>query len=326
MTQGPARLGVVSASSLVIASMIGVGVFTTSGFALGDLGDPRLVLLAWAVGGALALCGALSYGALARRFPESGGEYTFLTLSGHPLAGFLAGWVSLWAGFTAPIAAAGLGLQAYLGDSLSPSLRPEWVGTAAIVAAGLLHGSRVHTGAVFQNSAVALKVLLIAGFILLGAWRIPADSQLAAAPLLASGGEASLGAFAVSLVWVWYAYAGWNAAVYVAGEVENPRTTLPRALFLATAVVTAIYLLLNAVFLYSAPLEQLAGRPDIAAIAARALGGEPLRRAVSALVALALFTSISSMVMAGPRVYARMASDGLFPALFRGSARAPLRQ
>jgi amino acid transporter len=303
------RLGLTSATALVVANMIGAGVFTTSGFALADLGRPEPVLLAWAVGGVMALCGALCYGALARRIPESGGEYTFLSRTVHPLAGFLAGWVSFLAGFTAPIAAAALGLQAYLAASLGLAGRPEWIGTTAILLAGLMHGLRLRAGVVLQNIAVGVKLTVIGGFVLLGALRIPPHAGSAALPST----ELGLGAFAVTLVWISFAYSGWNAAVYLAGEVREPERNLHRSLLLATALVTLTYLALNAVFLYSAPLEDLAGKAEIGAIAAEALGGTALRQAMSVLVALALFTSISSMVMAGPRVYARMAEDGLFP-------------
>jgi APA family basic amino acid/polyamine antiporter len=289
--------------------MIGAGVFTTSGFALGDLGRPEPVLLAWVIGGLVAMCGALSYGALARRIPESGGEYTFLSQTVHPLAGFLAGWVSLLVGFTAPIAAAALGLQAYLSDSFGLGGRPEWIGTTAILIAGLMHGLKLRTGVVLQNTAVGLKLAIIAGFVLLGALRIPSQPDAAILP----GADLGLGAFAVTLVWISFAYSGWNAAVYVAGEVREPERNLHRSLWLATGLVMLIYLSLNAVFLYSAPAASLAGKAEVGAIAAEALGGPALRQAVSVLVALALFTSISSMVMAGPRVYARMAEDGLFP-------------
>jgi APA family basic amino acid/polyamine antiporter len=313
------RLGLTSAAALVVANMIGAGVFTTSGFALADLGRPETVLLAWGVGGLMALCGALSYGALARRIPESGGEYTFLSRTVHPLAGFLAGWVSLLVGFTAPIAAAALGLQAYLADSFGVPGRPEWIGTSAILIAGLMHGLQLRTGVVLQNTAVALKLAVIGGFVLLGALQLPSQADSAVLPT--AGFE--LGAFAVTLVWISFAYSGWNAAVYIAGEVREPERNLHRALWLATGVVALIYLALNAVFLYSAPAEVLAGKAEIGAIAAEAIGGSALRQAVSVLVALALFTSISSMVMAGPRVYARMAEDGLFPRLFGMAEEVP---
>ena len=296
--------------------------FTTSGFALADLGRRDLVMLAWGIGGVLAMCGALSYGALARRIPESGGEYTLLSRTVHPLAGLAAGWVSLLAGFTAPIAAAALALQAYLGPSFAGLGSPEWIGTAAILAAGLMHGLRLREGVILQNLAVGLMLLVIGALLLLGAlWGVHEVSTSTSDVL-----EPEIGAFAVTLVWISFAYSGWNAAIYVAGEIRDPEKNLQRSLWLATALVTLISLGLNAVFLYSAAPEELAGKAEVAAIAAEALGGGgggTLRRAVSALVALALFTSISAMVMAGPRVYARMAADGLFPRALSSGGDAP---
>ena len=160
---GVRRIGLVSAAALVIGNMIGVGVFTTSGFALADLGRREWVMLAWLVGGLLAMCGAISYGALARRILESGGEYTFLSRTIHPMAGFVAGWISLLAGFTAPIAAAALGLQAYLVGSGGGGVRPEWIGTGTILVVGLMHGLRLREGLLLQNFAVGLKLVAIAG-------------------------------------------------------------------------------------------------------------------------------------------------------------------
>ena len=172
-----------------------------------------------------------------------------------------------------------------------------------------MHGLRVREGIALQNTAVALKLAAIGGFVLLGALRIPSHADSAVLP----SSDFGLGAFAVTLVWISFAYSGWNAAVYVAGEVREPERNLHRSLWLATGLVMLTYLALNAIFLYSAPAAELAGKAEVGAIAAEALGGTRLRQAFSSLVALALFTSISSMVMAGPRVYARMAEDGLFP-------------
>ncbi|MEN8184552.1 MAG: amino acid permease [Myxococcota bacterium] len=313
------RIGLRSAVALVVANMLGAGVFTTSGFSLADLGSPGLVLVAWGIGGVLALCGATCYGALARRLPESGGEYAFLSATIHPLAGFLAGWVSLLAGFTAPIAAAALGLQAYLGSALGDAVRPEWLGSGAIVAAALMHGMHLRVGLTLQDVAVGIKILAIAAFVVVGAVAIGGVAPPAGtAPLVFEPGS-----FAVTLVWISFAYSGWNAAVYVGGEVRDPDRNLPRSLWLGASLVMVLYLALNAVFVYSAPVDVLAGRADVGAAAAEALGGAGLRRALSALVALALFTSVSSMVMAGPRVYARMAEDGLFPQTFRAGEEVP---
>jgi APA family basic amino acid/polyamine antiporter len=318
--RGAAKLAPASAGALVVANMVGAGVFTTSGLALADLGDRRLVLLAWAVGGVLAACGALSYGAFARRMPVSGGEYTFLSRTVHPFAGFLAGWVSLLAGFTAPIAASALGLQAYLADAAGVATRPEWIGTLAILAAAAMHALRLETGVALQNLTVAVKLVLIAGFVVAGI--VLAPDAGAGASAAAPG---SLGAFAVTLVWISFSYSGWNAAVYVASEVRDPARNLAPVLLLSTLLVALVYVALNAVFLWAADPAELSGKVDVGAVAAQALGGAPLRRLVTALVALALFTSISSMVMAGPRVYARMADDGLLPAFLGTHDEGPPR-
>jgi APA family basic amino acid/polyamine antiporter len=313
------RIGTASAVALVVANTVGAGVFTTSGFALADLGSRGLVMAAWAVGGALALCGALSYGALARRIPESGGEYTFLARIAHPLAGFVAGWVSMLAGFTAPIAAAAHALGAYL-EGLGPrALDPVWIGTLAIAGAGVLHAVRLQGGIALQNAAVVVKLLAAFAFIALGSAVLSRGAPPAAAP----PASFDAGAFAVTLVWISFAYSGWNAAVYIGGEVRDGERELPRALVHGTLLVIVLYLALNAVILWSAPTEALAGVPEVGAVAAEALGGARLRAALSALVALALFTSISSMVMAGPRVYAQMARDGVLPSVLARADEAP---
>jgi APA family basic amino acid/polyamine antiporter len=251
--------------------------------------------------------------------PESGGEYMFLARTVHPLAGFLAGWVSLLAGFSAPIAAAALGLQAYVDAAVKIGGRPEWIGTGAILIAGLLHGFRLRAGVGVQNVAVLVKMLAIGAFVAVGVVVIPARGEVP----IGSIGPVDVSAFAVTLVWIAFSYSGWNAAVYVAGEVRDTDRSLARALVIATGIVTVAYLLLNAVFLYAVPTAALVGKPEVGAIAAEALGGPWLRNAVCLLVALALFTSISSMVMIGPRVYARMGAVGVFGALLRLGEEVP---
>jgi APA family basic amino acid/polyamine antiporter len=203
---------------LIVANMIGAGVFTTSGFALADLGSANRVMLAWALGGIIALCGALSYGGLARRFTESGGEYLFLSRALHPLAGFIAGWVSLLAGFTGAIAFAALAFETYISPLLDFTLPPKSLAIALIVTAALLHGARVGAGVGVQNVVVFLKFALIIIFIaaaIYAAKIIGADSVVPPAP------EFSLTAFAGSLVWISLSYSGFNAAVYVAGETRD---------------------------------------------------------------------------------------------------------
>ena len=235
--RGPSarNLGAFSAAALVVANTVGVGVFTTSGFALGDLGTPQRVLLAWLVGGGLAACGAWCYAALATALPVSGGEYAFLARTVHPLAGFLAGWVSLLAGFTGPIAASALGLAAYVAPLVGRPAGDPWIGSAGIVFAALLHGLRRAPGVRLQDAAVVLKLALVAGFCALGAWQLllaGEPSARGAAPNAAATdvGDFPWSAFGMTLVWVSFSYSGWNAAVYVGGEVRDPTRNLRRAL------------------------------------------------------------------------------------------------
>ena len=316
-------IGVRSAAALVAANMIGAGVFTTSGYALADLGSPIPVLIAWAVGGVIALCGALSYAGLAARIPGNGGEYLFLSRAVHPLAGFLAGWISLLAGFTAPIAVAAHGLEAYAQGAFGLDLPAGLLGASAIILAGITHGIARAPGLRIQDAAVAVKLIAIIAFIVVGAVVLAGADTTDSSPL--QSGPVSISAFAVTLVWISFAYSGWNAAVYISGELEDPSRTLPRAMIVATLGVSAIYIALNAVFLFSAPVEALAGKAEIGAIAAEALGGWWARGALSGVVALGLLTSISAMVMVGPRVYAQMAEDGVFPRILGADGEAPHR-
>jgi basic amino acid/polyamine antiporter, APA family len=311
------QLGFLSATALVIASMIGAGVFTTSGFLLADLGSPWIVLIAWCCGGIQAALGALCYGALARRIPESGGEYIFLSRTLHPSAGYLAGWISLLVGFSAPLAAAAFAFGKYVAPWM-PTQDARALGTLLILLFGLVHAMHVGRGAQLQNMSVILKVCLI--LVLIG-YAMPrldfeVHEEIVPSPF-------SIKVFAVSLVWISFSYSGWNAAVYVAGEVRNAERVLPRALLVGTGLVTLLYLALNSVFVFSAPHDQLAGRLDVGRIAAEALGGPGLGNAVAALIALALLTSVSSLIMTGPRVYAQMARDGYLPRFLQADSGPP---
>ncbi len=301
----PRQLGLVSATALVVATMIGTGVFTTSGFLLADLKSPWTVLAVWAVGGILAGLGALNYGALARRLPESGGEYLFLSRTLHPAAGYVAGWISLLVGFAAPLAASALAFGEYARDWL-PGWKPQATGAVLVLVFSALHAANVRHGAWVQNLGVGFNVALILGFVALALprlhWQTPGFPGLPPAAT-----------FGVSLVWVTYSYAGWNAAAYIGGEVRDPEKNLPRSLLLGTTLVTALYLGLNTVFVFGAPVEEIAGKLEVGRLVARSLGGTTWAEAVTALVALALMTSVSSFVMAGPRVCARMAADGYLP-------------
>jgi len=293
---------------LVIANMIGAGVFTTSGFTLAALGDTHLVLLAWLIGGVIALSGAISYGQLVRRIPVSGGEYAFLSQAAHPFAGFVAGWVSLLAGFSGAIAFAAVTLETYLPSPLPP----KSLALLVVLLGVLAHGLNRKAGTIAQNSAVLLKLVLLLAFVGVSAWAFLSGKWEGAT----SATDAATGSlpllFGQSLVWISLSYSGFNAGVYVAGEATSART-VARAMVVGTAVVTGIYLLLNAVFVLAPPAELVTGQADIAAVAAEWVGGEAFARLVRLVIALALFTSVLSMMMAGPRVYSRMAEDGLLP-------------
>lgn len=309
------HIGLTGASFLVVANMLGTGIFTTSGFLLADMPSRPLIMLAWLVGGGIALLGAISYGALARRFPESGGEYFFLSRTIHPAAGYVGGWLSLLVGFSAPIAAAAIALGEYTKSWFPPGLHPKLIGTVVLITFALVHALSVRRAVWLQSAMVVLKIVLILGLIgVAGAKLVPSASPGAE--------DVTVGAFAVSLVWISFAFSGWNAAVYVGGEVINPERAIPRAMVIGTVIVIVLYLALNAVFLFGAPVEAVAGKLEVARIAAWHLAGPWFAEFTTGVIALALLTSISAMVMAGPRVYAKMAEDGFLPR-WLGSAEPP---
>jgi len=325
------RLGLASATALVISNMIGTGIFTTTGFLAGDLGSPLLVLLCWVIGAACALLGAVCYSELAINFPLSGGEYVYLSHAYGKTWGFLNGWVSLVAGFSAPIAAAALACANYV-VFLFPSWRhrespaasmlqfgPEqFIAVTLVAVFSVLNFFGVRRIALLQNTLTALKVGLLSAFVIAGLLLGHGDwhnfSQTATRwttnPLWRQLG--------VSLFWIYVAYSGWNAATYVAEEIEEPQRTLSRALALGTVIVTVLYLALNAVFLYATPLESMKGVVAVGALAASRLFGPQVAGVFSALMACALLSTVNAMTIAGPRVYYAMARDGQFFAFAGG--------
>ncbi len=302
--------GLTSLTALVIANMIGAGVFTTSGYALADLYTPERVLLAWAVAGGIALCGAYAYGALAEVLKESGGEYLYLSRLVHPAAGFIAGWVSLLAGFTGAIAFAALTLEAYVYPAHG------WLAAGSIVLAACLHGIHKAPGAWVQNVMVGIKLLLLLWLprAAMGSFGVGSASLTEAPPFSPSS-------FAESLLWISLSYAGFNAAIYVRGEAASGKA-VRWALLLGTAIATVFYLLLNRVFVDTAPYSAIAGEAQVASIAVESLNQPFTTTLFKFVVPLALFTSVSAMILAGPRVYAQMAADGRLPQRLRFAADA----
>ncbi|HUQ07215.1 MAG TPA: amino acid permease [Kofleriaceae bacterium] len=322
MSTGSAgKLGLWTAAAIVVANMIGTGIFGSSGYQAADLHDGGTMLFAWFLGGLLALAGATAYGELGAMMPRAGGEYVYLREAYHPAVGAMSGWVSLFAGFSAPIATSALLFGKYTGvvwPALAGDTNAKLIGVVLILAMMSLHAFDTVIGGRVQAAFTLGKVILIAGFIAAGLLLGEGDwHQLSprAGGLDNVAGEP----FAMSLYWVTLAYLGWNAAAYIASDLENPQKTLPRSLLLGTVVVMVLYLLANVTFLYALSPEMLAGKDgggpiaEVGAATARALFGARIGDTVAAIIALALVSSVSAMVMAGPRVYASMAEDGALP-------------
>jgi len=298
--QNKKKINLTTATSIVVANMIGTGVFTSLGFQVVDIKSGFSLLLIWLIGGIFALCGALSYGELGAAFPRSGGEYNFLSRVYHPGLGFMSGWVSATVGFAAPVAAAAMALGEHL-SRVIPSLDSMVIALVVVGSVSGIHTVNVKLGSYFQNIFTGLKIVLI--LALVGAGLVLGESQgLSFMPSSESIWDIPSMPFAVSLVFVMYSYSGWNASTYIAGEVQNPQRNIPRSLFIGTALVTALYLSLNLVFLYTTTLESLANEVEVGFIVANSIFGESGGKIMAGLISLALISSISSMVWAGPRV------------------------
>ncbi len=301
------KISISTAIALVIANMIGTGVFTSLGFQLLDLKSPFSIIMLWFVGGLLALCGALTYGEIGIIFPKSGGEYHYLSKLYHPLFGFLSGWVSVTVGFTAPIALAAVALGKYV-TSIFPALSADILAVLVVIILTFIHSANLKKGAGFQRVTTIFKVIVIIVFILAGFFYQPTH----ATSLIADSNsinEIFSADFAVCLIFVSYAYSGWNASSYIAEEIENPEKNLPKSLITGTFVVTCLYILLNFVFMYSVPSDQLAGKVEIGFISAEHLFGSKIGNIMGIVIGLLLVSSISAMVMTGPRVSKAMGED-----------------
>jgi APA family basic amino acid/polyamine antiporter len=309
-TSGGATAGTVSwvtATAIVVADMVGVGVFTSLGFQVADIPSGFSLMLLWIVGGIVAICGAFCYAELATMFPRSSGEYNFLRRIYHPAFGFVAGWLSATVGFAAPIALAAMAFGIYF-KSIIPGAPPLLLGFGVTWLAALVHLGGVRFGGAYHNIWTALKLALIVVFIVAG-FALGDVQSISFAPSAADLGYIAGAPFAISLVFVMYSYSGWNAATYVVGEVREPARNLPRALFTGTAIVIVLYVLLNAVFLITAPMKELAGQIDVAIVAGKHVFGDIGGRVVGAVIALGLVSSISAMTWIGPRVTMTMGED-----------------
>ena len=285
---------------LVIANMIGTGVFTSLGYQLLDIRSAPVILLLWTLGGVIALCGALCYAELGAALPRSGGEYNFVGRIYHPAAGFVSGWISITVGFSAPTAAVAIAAAKYA-QSVWLGLSETAFAAALVLLTGAIHLGSRRGSAFFQQVVTGIKVLVIvalvaAVWITLPSWQpLRWTPTLEDLPLIGSGG------FAIALIYVNYAYTGWNAATYIGGEFDNPGRVLPKALIIATSSVMLLYLLLHVMFLSAAPMDAMAGRIEIGYVVAEYSFGVSAAKVIGVVLSLLLVSTISAMLLAGPR-------------------------
>jgi basic amino acid/polyamine antiporter, APA family len=319
------KLGLFSVISFVIANMVGTGVFTSLGFQLMGIHNSLAILILWAVGGLLAFCGALVYGELGSTMPRSGGEYHYLSKIYHPSVGFLSGWISLTVGFSAPVALACMAMAGYI-HSVVPAFNPTVFALCVLTVITLVHSFSINTGSKFQNVFTIFKILLILVFVVAGFVLIDTPQPVNADFSSFKMGDLIDKNFAQSLIFVTYAFSGWNAAAYIAGDIKNPQRNLPKSLFISTIAVTAAYLLLNYVFLYSAPKADLAGQVEVGFISANVIFGETGGVVMALLISILLVSTISSMVFVGPRVSQVMGEDYklLKPLAFKTKNQIPI--
>jgi APA family basic amino acid/polyamine antiporter len=322
------RIGLFSATVIVIANMVGTGIFTTSGYMMQEMGRPMGIFLAWAAAGLLALSGALCYGELGAMYPRAGGEYAFLKESFGPFPAFLSGWVSLIVGFSAPIAAASVAFASYAFHALGPLkdgfpdrfslwlpfLTFSPVTVIAICVILCLTGVHYHSlsfGKWVQGVLTGFKVGLMV-VIILAAMIYGEVPRKALFHLSGGWGLVFTQGFAISLIYASFAYSGWNSSAYMGAEIKNPGRIIPFSLLFGTAAVVVLYLFMNLAYVMVLRPAEMSGVLEVAGAAAVRIFGTPVSRAVNGCIALSILSVISVMIMTGPRVYFAMARDGLF--------------
>jgi APA family basic amino acid/polyamine antiporter len=299
------KIGWGSAAAIVVANMIGTGAFTSLGLQLQSLQNTWTVLSLWVVGGLISLFGAFSYAELGTRFPRSGGEYHFLSRLYHPFVGYLSGWVSLTVGFSASVALSAMAMGAYLVAYIPVS--GKLIAALSILAVSIVHSYSIRQSSRVQNFLTLIKVGLVLLFIIT-AFLIEPDQNA----IDWSGtwqDELFSPSYAVALIYVMYAFSGWNAAAYIVDEIRVPRRNLPKALIGGTLLVSLLFVLLQWSFLRQATVAQLQSNVEVGQIVAHLMYGTQGGQLVSALIALLLIAGISAMTWVGPRVTRTMAGD-----------------
>jgi APA family basic amino acid/polyamine antiporter len=316
------KITIITGISIVVANMVGTGVFTTLGFQLEKLSNPTVILTLWVFGGILALSGALSYAEVGTAIKKSGGEYTFLSRIYNPVVGYLSGWISVTVGFAAPIALASIAFAEYL-PLQTPY--PKIIAIAILVIVTAFHCRNLETSSNFQNIFTVLKIIVILLILCIGIF-LPSSGGTPFNFSENFGAEIASAAFAVSLIYVSYSYSGWNAAVYITEEFKNPLKALPIALVGGTLIVTILYTLLQYVFLKHVPASELAGNLNVGTIAMEHMLGAKAASIFSGAISLLLISGISAMVWIGSRVTASIAADYKLWHFFRQKANSvPVR-
>src|SRR5262245_5941973 len=320
------KLGLWSGVGIVVANMIGSGVLTTPGFMAMDLA-PSHILLAWVVGGVVALCGARAYAAVAEVIPRSGGEYRYLSELWHPALGYLAGWTSLLIGFSQPVALDAIAIGAFA-DTLAPGVNVRVVATATVIGVTALHAFDLRASKIGQNALVAVKLALVLGFVAVGL--AAGSNEFPTWTPEAAQGGLPVAAFFGSLVFIMFCYSGWNAAIYASEEFASPRRDVPRAMLIGCAAVMLLYLVVNWVFVanltpghFSEWIRGDRDRITLGHVLMRDLIGSDGAMVMSAVMIVVLVSATSAMTMIGPRVYAAMARDGFLPRVFAGTGDKP---
>jgi APA family basic amino acid/polyamine antiporter len=297
-----------TAVAVIVANMIGTGVFTSLGFQLLEIQSGFALLMLWVVGGVTALCGALTYAELGSALPRSGGEYNFLKHCYHPVAGFIGGWVSSTIGFSAPVALAAMTFGAYL-SAVFPQASDTALAAGLIVALTLVHASSRRNSAGLQWLFTGIKLLLIVGFCVAAIVLVDEPQTISFSPGSDDLRTVMSGTFAISLIYVSYAYMGWNAATYLSSELANPRKTLPGILVSGSIIVMLAYVALNFVFLYATPIAEMQGKVEVGYIAAGSIFGESGAYLTGVIMSLLLISTVSAMTLAGPRVLQVIGED-----------------
>lgn len=319
------KIGLFPVTNIVIANMVGTGIFVTSGLLLADLNNPLVMIFLWLVGGLMAFFGALCYGELGAAYPEAGGEYIFLSKLFHPLLGFLSGWVSFIVGFSAPIAAASIGFSEYFtraapaflswGELIGisdPEFTKSLLSVIIILLFTLIHLRGLKFGILVQNGLTVYKILLIVGLIFIGFVFGKGDISHLKPIVRYSYDFNGWKTIGLALLWISFSYSGWNASTYIGSEIKNPKRNVPYSLILGTGTVILLYLGLNLLFVYAIPTAEMKGILSVGGLAVANLFGKSWEQIFSFLVALALFSSISAYIILGPRIYFAMAQKGHF--------------